>query len=277
MNAHKNNIRGLSTRQLLAPARRAAAARLGDVERVRRRADRAGAPVRRGGAPGLRARRARTARMPAAPRTRRPGPGAGTCQPRSPGGHTATCAGLSRPRRCWRRSRRSTPSCWPGGRELGGRSGAPAVLAGPQRGPGRWRRWPTSLLRACRGGGERASSGGPGAPFRLCGPGRGLTSPPLARTPRPHRQPYRSGATPTSASIHHLLQASCRPALVYSRRVSRFRQADPVCDPCAGPVSSSFLPSTPTGMRSRAVPVAGPSEQARAAGGDHRFAAPGSR
>ena len=51
MNAHKNDLQGLSTRQLLA-RRRAAAARLGDVEQVL-----AGALTEQG-------RRCRPARLP---------------------------------------------------------------------------------------------------------------------------------------------------------------------------------------------------------------------
>ena len=94
MNAHKNDLRGLSTRQLLA-RRRAAAARLGDVEQVL-----AGAlteQARRCGRPGCRCARRRAAR-PVCVLTPRPaGRGRARYVPAAwPGWYAATCAGASR-------------------------------------------------------------------------------------------------------------------------------------------------------------------------------------
>ena len=101
-----------STRALL-DRRRRLAARLGDVEQVLTGS--LTEQTRRCGRRIAAARRANhTVPMPTSPRNRPAGAGRGTC--RRP--WSRWCGpgwpGASRSATCWRRSRRSTPSCWPG-------------------------------------------------------------------------------------------------------------------------------------------------------------------
>src|SRR5258708_7070609 len=134
MTEHKNDLAGMSVRQLLA-RRRALAARLGDVQQVL--AGSLTVQARRCGKPGCRcaggephgpyayfapktAARGRLRYVPAGLTggvrryLQRGGAGGGGGGGGS-GGEAPAVGAARRSRRCWRRSRRSTPSCWPGG------------------------------------------------------------------------------------------------------------------------------------------------------------------
>ena len=105
-----------------------------------RDADRAGAPVRQARLPV----RARRAARPVC--LLRPAPGRRGRAPVVPAALAVIrrcCSAASWPRRCWRRSRRSTLSCWPA--ESSGSRWAASWLV--PRGRRRWRRWPTWLSR----------------------------------------------------------------------------------------------------------------------------------
>ena len=91
------------------PGRAAGGRRAGAV----RLADRADAAVRQGRLPVRRRRAARPVCL-LRPEDRGPGPAAGTSRRPWPGWCAGTCATARRSSSCSRRSRRSTPSCWPG-------------------------------------------------------------------------------------------------------------------------------------------------------------------